>query len=292
LLELKFSAFTTEAMLYILTRILKLSVITIGMSYISICVMMWYKQRDFVFNSMNRQIAFESLDFKDTEAVWIETHDGARLESLYHAAPAGRPTVLFFHGKGTEISNETDPLKFFQAQNFGFLGISYRGYGKSTGVPTEEGLITDAITSYDWLRAKGVDPKNIMVLGQSLGSGVAVQMAAQKPVAAVALGAPYSSVVEIAEERYWYLPVRKLMKDQFWSSLFIGKIKAPILILHGTTDKTIPVRYGQKLFGFANHPKTLKLIHGKGHPVIFHEEALLEYTKFFNAVFSKNQAVP
>lgn len=277
-------------MLYFFFRILKSAAFVICMSYIGICAMMWYKQRDFVFGNVNRSIAFESLNFQNTEAVWLKTPDGARLEAFYHAAPIGRPTVLVFHGKDTEISNESEILKTFQAADFGFLGVSYRGYGKSSGKPTETGLITDAVTAYDWLRNKGIDEDKIMVLGLSLGSGVAVQLGAQKPVAAVALGAPYSSVVEIAEESHWYLPVRQLMKDQFWSSSFIGKVNAPLLILHGTADQVIPVRYGQKLFALANEPKSLKLVEDQGHLVIFEERSLLEYTKFFNAVFSKTPA--
>jgi uncharacterized protein len=291
LLELIFTALTTQAMLHFFFRILKSAAFVICMSYISICTMMWYKQRDFVFGNLDRSIAFESLNFQNTEAVWLKTPDGAQLEAFYHAAPMGRPTVLYFHGKDTEISNESEFLKAFQAADFGFLGISYRGYGKSSGKPTETGLITDAVTAYDWLRKKGIDAEKIMLAGMSMGSGVAVQLAAQKPVGAIALGAPYSSVVEIAEEKHWYLPVRLLMKDQFWSSSFIGEVNAPVLILHGTEDQVIPVRYGQKLFALANEPKSLKLVEDQGHLVIFQENSLLEYTKFFNSVFSKTQPV-
>ena len=108
----------------------------------------------------------------------------------------------------------------------------------------------------------------------------------------MALGAPYSSVVEVAGERYWYLPVRFLMLDQFWSELFIKQVNAPLLILHGVDDKTIPFRFGEKLFAAANEPKTFKRVEGAGHPVIFKRESIVAYATFFNSVFAKTPVVP
>ena len=168
--------------------------------------------------------------------------------------------------------------------------MAYRGSGNSTGESSELGLVTDAVTAYDWVRAQGYAENEVMVIGQSLGTGVAVQLAAQRPVAALALGAPYSSVVDVAAERYWYLPVRQLMLDQFLSDRFIAKVTAPLLVLHGVEDKTIPLRFGERLFAAANEPKKMQRIEGEGHPLINKDKAFVTYAAFFNGVFAKTLA--
>jgi uncharacterized protein len=276
-------------MLSIFLRLFGVLSVLSGFLYVGLGATLWYKQRDFLFNSKNQSIDFQSLGFENTELHWIKSTDNTVLESFYHPAPPNRPVVLYFHGKGTEISNEAKSLKVLAARDFGFLAISYRGFGKSVGQPTEEGLIADAVVAYDWLRNRGVNEKQIMVLGLSLGSGVAVQLAAKKSLAAVALGAPYTSTAEVAAERYWYLPVHYLMIDQFKSSEFIRSVSEPLFILHGETDKTVSVRYGKKLFELANEPKKIILVRGQGHPLIFQEQSMRLYADFFDSVLAKNQ---
>ena len=260
------------------------------LGYGSLVGAMWYKQREALFNFRRDGAPFETLNLPDTSVQWLQTGDGVKLESFYRPPRKGRPIVLFFHGKGTSLPNEASTLRTLAEQDFGFLGVSYRGAGNSTGVSTEPGLVMDAVTAYDWLRAKGYTEDEIMVLGLSLGTGVAVQLAAQRPVAALAIAAPYSSVVEVAAERYWYLPVRLLMLDQFLSEEFIKQVKAPLLVLHGVDDRTIPLRFGEKLFAAANEPKQFERIAGEGHPVIFKRESVLAYAAFFNRAFAKTQA--
>ena len=165
--------------------------------------------------------------------------------------------------------------------------VSYRGYGGSTGSPTEQGLITDANTAYDWLIAKGVAPQNIALLGESLGSGVAVQIAAQKQVGAVALNAPYTSTADVAARIYWWLPVRVLMQDQYKSIDFIADVKAPLLVVHGDQDILIPLEFGKRLFAAANEPKEIEIIQGFGHDAMFEEAAWAREVEFFDRVFGR-----
>jgi hypothetical protein len=159
-------------------------------------------------------------------------------------------------------------MAFYQSQGFGALFVSYRGYGGSTGTISEEGFMTDAFVAHDFLLERGIPAEMIAVVGESLGTGVAVQLAAQRPVGALALEAPFSAAVDVAADVYPWLPVRWLMKDQFISRDFIGSVKVPLLVQHGDADGVIPVAQGRLLFDLADEPKEFVLIPGQGHEAI------------------------
>jgi fermentation-respiration switch protein FrsA (DUF1100 family) len=148
------------------------------------------------------------------------------------------PVVIYFHGNGGSIRLRVDRFRRLVAAGVGLVGVSYRGYGGSTGTPTEQGLIEDARAAYAFAAERY--PGRIAVWGESLGTGVAVALASEKPVTHVILDAPYSSTVDVAADLYWFLPVRLLMKDQFRSDLRIKNVQAPVLILHGDGDDIIP----------------------------------------------------
>jgi uncharacterized protein len=134
------------------------------------------------------------------------------------------------------------------------VALEYRGYGGNAGSPSEQGFIADAEAAYDFAAAR-YPASQLVLWGESLGTGVAVALAAEKPVGRVILEAPFTSAEAVAALHYWYLPVRLLMKDQFHSDLRIGKLTAPLLILHGVQDQTVPYTMGQQLFDLANQPK-------------------------------------
>ena len=143
--------------------------------------------------------------------------------------------------------------------------MSYRGYGASTGTPTEPGLIEDALAAYDWLISRNIQPGQIALIGESLGSAVAVQLAARLKVRAVALEAPFTSAVNVAREVYWWLPVNLLMKDRFESITAIRTVTAPVLVVHGERDQIIKASHGKTLYEAANPPKKLSIIKGGSH---------------------------
>ena len=142
--------------------------------------------------------------------------------------------------------------------------MSYRGYGGSTGRPTEAGLLEDAEAAYAFAAAR-YPPERIALWGESLGSGVAVALAAEKPVGRVVLEAGFSSAADVGAGVYWYVPVRLLMKDQFRSDLRIGKVTAPVLMLHGDRDNIIPIALGERLYALINAPKRFVRFPGGGH---------------------------
>jgi uncharacterized protein len=249
-------------------------------AYLGILLYMYLQQRSLQYFPSREGTAPELLGLSGVSEHRVATPDGETIV-LWHAEPReGYPTILFFHGNGGEISGRQDRMAFYQSQGFGALFVSYRGYGGSTGSISEHGFMTDAFTAYDFLRQRGVSPDEIAVVGESLGTGVAVQLAAQRPVAALVLGAPFTAAVDVAAEIYPWLPVRLLMKDQFISREYIVNVKVPLLVIHGDADGVIPVGQGRKLFALANEPKELVIIPGAGHEVIGAPEVLAREARF------------
>lgn len=252
-------------------------------AYVLIALYMYVQQRSLQYFPDHAATPPQALGLSGVAEERVKTPDGETIV-LWHAEPKpGQPTILFFHGNSGEISSRAERMAYYQAQGFGALFVSYRGYGASTGTISERGFTTDALTAYDVLIARGVRPEEIAVVGESLGTGVAVQLAALRPVAALALEAPFTAAVDVAAEIYWWLPVGLLMKDQFRSRDVIGKVKAPLLIQHGDADRTIPVAQGRRLFAMANEPKELVIIPGGDHGVIHTPEVWAREAAFFRA---------
>jgi fermentation-respiration switch protein FrsA (DUF1100 family) len=147
----------------------------------------------------------------------------------------------------------------------GVLAIEYRGYASSTGSPSERGLKLDGEATHAAAIASGVKPERIVAFGESLGSGVAVSIAARHKVGALVLDSPYSSIADVAAAAYWFVPVQALLRDPFRNDLLIGMVKAPILMVHGTKDPVVPIRFGERLFALANPPKAFWRVEGSGH---------------------------
>lgn len=197
---------------------------------------------------------------------FIKTHDNVLIQAWYKPAKDGMPTILYFHGNASHMGNRAGIYSALSGQGFGVLSISYRGYGKSEGSPHEQGLYADARTAIAFLVQENKIPlDNIILYGESLGTGVAVQMAQEYDVKAVILQAPYTSVSGRAAEIYFFMPVKIIMLDHFDSLSKIAKIKSPLLILHGELDITIPIRHGKTLLQAATCKKEAVFFHDVGH---------------------------
>jgi uncharacterized protein len=250
--------------------------------YLVLIAFMYFQQRKLQYFPNKIEITLEEAGLIDVQRLILQTPDREKILAWYHPAPKNRPTLLYFHGNAGGLSDRTDKLRFYQSNNLGFLAVSYRGFEGSTGMPSESGLLIDAKTSYDWLISQNVQHEKIIVVGESIGTGIAVQLASQKPIQALALEAPYFNAVDVGARIYWYLPVRLLMKDQFRSSEYIANYHGPLLIIHGTEDQIIPFEQGQKLFDRANQPKQLITVNGKGHEMIFDPQTWAAEIPFFN----------
>lgn len=206
-----------------------------------------------------------ALGLSGVEEVEIKTPDGETILGWWSEAVGDKPTLLYFHGNAGSLESRSERFRKYTARGFGLLMMSYRGFSGSSGVPSEHANVADAKLAYDVLLAKGVRSDRIVLYGESLGTGVAVQLAAEKPVAGLVLDAPYTSMLALAELHHPALPARVFLSDRYDSERHIGKVTAPILIVHGEADEVIPVDMGRRLHDVARSPKKLVTLAGAGH---------------------------
>jgi fermentation-respiration switch protein FrsA (DUF1100 family) len=198
------------------------------------------------------------------EEVLLETEDGEKLVA-WHVVPLhDKPIVLYFHGNGEIISWQARRFRSLVSEGTGLLAVSYRGYGGSTGEPTEPGLHRDARAAYAFAAARYA-PQRIAVWGHSIGTGVAVALAAERPIAKLILEAPFTSTADLAARIFPIVPVRLLMKDQFRSDELIAQVKVPVLIMHGARDDAIPIAFGERLYRLVRGPKKFVRFPAGGH---------------------------
>ena len=200
----------------------------------------------------------------EAEEVVLDSSGGERV-IVWHIPPRGeKPVVLYFHGNGGSLRGRVDRFRALAADGTGLIALSYRGYGGSSGRPTEKGLIDDALAAYAFAAAR-YPASRLALWGESLGTGVAVALAAQKPVGRIVLESPFTSIADIAAQIYWFFPVRLLIKDSFRSDLLIGTVTAPFLILHGDKDYIVPIALGDQLYKLITAPKRFVRFPGAGH---------------------------
>lgn len=199
-------------------------------------------------------------------AVRIETEDGLR-PLAWWAPPADRtrPVIVYFHGNGGTVASRAGQARILLDAGYGVLLAGYRYNAGAGGEPSEVGLIADGHAAVEFLRVRGFPLERMVLYGESLGTGVAVAIAAGREVGAVILEMPYTSIADVAQDHYSFLPVRWLVKDSFDSLSRIGRIRAPLLVLHGEDDQLIPVRFARALFAAAPEPKEAHFIPGGRH---------------------------
>jgi fermentation-respiration switch protein FrsA (DUF1100 family) len=201
-------------------------------------------------------------------AVRIPTPDGETLVAWWAQPAQGAPAFLFFDGNGGRPEIGDGRWRRITETGAGFLAVYYRGFSGSTGQPTEQGLHTDARAGYDWLIARGFAPRDIIVHGYSLGSGVAVKLASERPARALILEAPFTAAVDVARLRIPWAPVSLIMRDQYRSRDWIGDVHMPVLIAHGDRDSVIPFDQGERLYALANEPKRFVRMAGSDHSTL------------------------
>lgn len=203
------------------------------------------------------------LAFEDVE---LNTTDGETIHGWFvPAAKSDAPVFLFLHGNGGNVSHRLEKLAIFHSLGVATLIIDYRGYGRSTGSPSEPGIYTDAQTAYRYLTdTKGIDPKRIVLYGESLGSAVAVHLGSEVPAGGVVIESGFTSVPDIAQKMFPFLPARWIVKHRFDSIAKVDRINAPLLIMHSREDEMFEMSHPERLLAAARDPKRLVELRG-GH---------------------------
>lgn len=236
--------------------------------YLTLMLLLFVFQRNIVFvPSSDNPFAKPHEPFK---VFSYQTPMGLNLRGMYYPAEPSKPTIVYFHGNAGNVADRIYKTAHYTKFGYGIVLVGYRGYSGNPGMPTEEGFYEDARAAIKALEASGVPQQQMILYGESLGTGVATQMATEINAKALVLEAPFTSVVDVGASRYWFFPVRLLMKEKFDSVSKIGKLKLPILIIHGTNDGTVPYKFGLQLYEKITSPiKEFITLKGAGHADIY-----------------------
>lgn len=228
----------------------------------------------------------EPAQSRAADMTWAtaSTADGLELRGWWKPAAPGRATILYFHGNGGNIGDRDGKARRLIDRGYGLLMAGYRGYGGNPGSPSEAGLLADGRAWLAALEGLGVPAQRAILYGESLGSGVVTALATETAVGGLVLEAPFTSIVDIAAARYWFVPVRRLVLDRFDTESRLPQVKAPLLIIHGSRDRVVPVVHGERLHAVATGPKRLARLDGGGHSDLFDHGALEALDAFVNEV--------
>jgi uncharacterized protein len=245
--------------------VLKWLVALASIGYLGGLAALFLLQRSFLFPIPQAvRTAPAAAGFPQAEEHLLTTADGEKVIVWHVAAKPGHPVVLYFHGNGDFLAGFFGRFRDLIADGTGIVALSYRGYAGSSGQPSEQGLLQDAAAAYAFTAAR-YSADRIVVWGFSLGSGVAVALAAEQPVTKLILEAPYTSIADVAASVFPIFPVRLVLRDPFRSDQRIARVKVPLLIMHGGRDPTIPIVFGERLFALAGEPKQFVRFAEGGH---------------------------
>ena len=232
--------------------------------YGGVVALLYVARRSLQYFPERRRTVPRAIGLPEAEEAVLDTADGERV-IVWHVPPREeQPVFLYFHGNGGSLRWRDERFRALISDGSGLIALSYRGYGGSSGRPTEKGLLADAAAAYAFAVAR-YPADRIALWGESLGSAVAIALAADKPVGRIVLEAPFTSAADVGARHYRFVPVRLFMKDQFRSDLRASKLTAPVLVVHGDNDAVVPIALGKRLYGLIQAPKHFVSVAGAGH---------------------------
>ena len=259
-------------------------ILTIFVIYFLVLVFLYFYQRNLLYHPNENNYSEDKISV-DIEKVKIQTADNIELLGWYHEKNLkDYKTLVYFHGNAGSLENRIHKLNHFQDMNINFLIIAWRGFNGNKGKPSERGLYLDGKSAIDWLKKKGVDEKNLILYGESLGTGVATHLAQNKNYAGVILETPFTSMVDAAKNFYPYIPINLLLKDKFENFKKVKNINTPILVMHGEVDQIVPFSMGKKIYEIANNPKYSYFTKYDDHMMEYDENLVLALKSFFNSL--------
>ena len=223
--------------------------------YFLVLVFIYFYQRNLMYHPNENNYSDDQISVP-IEKVKIYTKDNIELLGWYHEKDIKKyKTIMFFHGNAGSLENRIHKLNHFREMEVNFLIIAWRGFSGNKGKPSEVGLYEDGRSAIEWLTKKGINEKDLILYGESLGTGVATQLAQHKNYAGIILETPFTSMGAAAKKFYPYIPVKFLLKDKYENDKKVKNINFPILIMHGKKDKIVPFSMGKRIFEISNEPK-------------------------------------
>jgi fermentation-respiration switch protein FrsA (DUF1100 family) len=255
-------------------KYLYLALSSIILAYIIIVLFTYLYQRKLLYHPSENNYTGDEIQF-DYKEVFIEVDKDVKLKSWFLEKDLKKnKTILYFHGNAGDLTNRVHKLNELNKLDVNILIISWRGFSGNQGKPTEKNLYNDARKSVEWLNETGVTNKNIILYGESLGTGVATELGQNNSFSGIVLESPFTSIADAAKIYYPYLPVNLLLKDRYDTIKKIKNIKIPVLIMHGKKDNIVPFFMGEKLYQMANEPKYKYFSEEDDHMMEFNDDLL------------------
>ena len=252
--------------------------------YLSVTFGLYIYQRSLLYHPIENNYYGDKMTV-EVKKVKISTEDNIELLAWYHKKDIKRfKTILYLHGNAGSLENRIHKINHFNNIDINFLLLAWRGFSNNPGKPTEQGLYIDARSAVKWLINEGVKEENIIIYGESLGTGVATEIAQNKKFAGVILESPFTSMIAAGKSKYPIFPIKLLLKDKYESDKKIKNIKSPILIMHGEADKIVPFWMGKKLYELANQPKYSYFPKYDDHMMDFNQDLINVIRKFLNRI--------
>ena len=250
--------------------------------YLLLALVMFGCQRSFLYFPDTSPPDLGSARADGFTPVRLESEPGLEVEHWYRPPTAeDAPVLVVFHGNAGHIGHRVPKYRAFLDAGFGLFLAEYRGYGGNDGQPDEAGLTADARAVMTYLGKEGIAADRLIVFGESLGGGPAVKMAVEFPVAGLVLESPFTSIADVAQSHYWYLPARWLVLDRWDNASRIADLRAPLLIIHGERDRVVPTRFGRRLFELATEPKQALFVPAAAHNDLFDQPEVIDAVMAF-----------
>ena len=265
-------------------KYLYLAVSSVVLAYFIIILFVYFYQRNLLYHPSENNYLNDKIIF-NYEEILIETDKKIKLKSWFIKKDLDKfKTILIFHGNAGNLFNRVYKLNELNKLDVNILLISWRGFSGNKGKPTEKNLYRDADESVKWLNNQGVISKNIILYGESLGTGVATELGTSNAFGGIILESPFTSIANAAKIYYPYLPVSIILKDRYDSIGKIKNINTPIFIMHGKMDNIVPQQMGLELFEKANNPKYSYFPEDDDHMMNYNKQLLNEIKQFINKI--------
>lgn len=261
---------------------MKKILILIPLFYLLIVTTLYINQRNMMYHPSQQKNELSYYKLENTEEITLLTQDKVKIQAWFKEPGPNGEMVIFLHGNAGNLENRVDKLRQLSMMGYGFIIPAWRSFGKSEGSPTESGLYLDAEAAIDYIRSRGYELSKTIMIGESLGTGIAAKMASKYKFKGLLLITSYTSVAERASEIYPYLLAKYLTKDNFKVLDNITKINQPLLMIHGSEDMVAPCEHSKKIFSSAKEPKKLIIYEGAGHSNYDVHDAFLQMKIFFN----------
>ena len=259
-------------------------VIGILVLYSSVLLLLFIFQRNLMYHPDENNYFGDKLEI-NIDKVKIKTSDNINLLAWFHKKDLKKfKTIVYFHGNAGKLENRIHKLNHIKDMNVNILIIAWRGFSGNEGKPSEEGLYEDGNSSIKWLKNLGLTEKDIIIYGESLGTGVATEIAQNNNFAGLILETPFTSMIDAAKNFYPYIPVDLILKDKYKNNLKIKNINIPLLVMHGEADQIVPFWMGKKIYEIANKPKYSYFTKYDDHMMEFDKNLVLTLKTFIKSL--------